>query len=176
MFWRNRDNPTRYQLIQRLIAFGDDFFIEDENGEKVFHVDGKLLAVRETLHVKDMEGNTLAKIQQRLLRIRETMEIEGPNDETLAILKKAMFTVFTDKWDVSIPDGADLEIQGNILDLEYTIERRGKKVAEVSKAWFSLRDSYGVEIEPGEDDPLILAIVVGIDMMSEENRPARQDD
>lgn len=34
------------------------------------------------------------------------------------------------------------------------------KVAEVSKKRFRIRDSYGVEIEPGQDDGVILAITV----------------
>ncbi len=171
MFGRNKnqaDKPKRYQLHQQLIALGDDFYIEDENGDRVFHVDGKMLAIRETLHFNDMEGNTLAKIQERLLRLRDTMEIEGPNDETLAVAKKAIFSVFTDKWDVHIEDGPDLEVQGSILDHEYNITANGDKVAEVSKRWFSLRDSYGVEVEPGQNDVVILAITVAIDMMRDE--------
>ncbi len=159
----------RYQLHQKLITLGDDFYIEDENGDRVFYVDGKLLAIRETLSLKDMQGNELAKIQQRLLRIRDTMEIEGPNGETLAVVKKALLTVFTDRFDVTVENGPNLEIQGSILDHEYVMEAGGRKVAEVSKRWFSLRDSYGVEIEPDQNDVVILAITVAIDMMREES-------
>jgi uncharacterized protein YxjI len=37
----------------------------------------------------------------------------------------------------------------------------------VSKRWFRVRDTYGVEIAPGEDDALILAIAVCVDAMSD---------
>jgi uncharacterized protein YxjI len=168
MFRRNRERPKRYQLHQRLIALGDDFYIEDENGDRVFVVDGKMFAIRETLFFKDMQGNTVAKIQQRLLRLRDTMEVEGAEGETLAVVKKALISVLRERWNVSIPDGPDLEIQGNILDHEYTFESKGRKVAEVSKRWFSLRDSYGVEIEPEQNDLVILAATVAIDMMRDE--------
>ena len=60
----------------------------------------------------------------------------------------------------------DLEVKGNILDHEYHIGEGRDKVAEVSKKWFRIRDSYGVQIEPGQDDVVILAVTVCIDQMA----------
>ena len=51
-------------------------------------------------------------------------------------------------------------MQGNILDHEYTIDEGRDKIAEVSKKWFRVADTYGVEIEPGQNDILILAVTV----------------
>lgn len=36
----------------------------------------------------------------------------------------------------------------------------------MSKKWFRVRDTYGVQIEPGQDAVLILAITVAIDITS----------
>jgi uncharacterized protein YxjI len=58
-------------------------------------------------------------------------------------------------------------VKGNILDHEYTIGEGRDKVAEVSKKWFRIRDSYGVEIEPSQDDGVILAVTVCIDQMAQ---------
>jgi uncharacterized protein YxjI len=66
--------------------------------------------------------------------------------------------------------GPDLEVKGNILDHEYTIGEGRDKVAEVSKKWFRLRDSYGVAIEAGQDDIVILAVAVCIDQMAHGGR------
>jgi uncharacterized protein YxjI len=93
------------------------------------------------------------------------MEIEGPGGETLATVKKAIITPVRDRWTIKVGNGPDMEIQGNILDHEYKIEEGRNKVAEVSKKWFRVRDSYGVEITPGQNDILILAATVAIDMM-----------
>jgi uncharacterized protein YxjI len=153
-------------MRQKLLAFGDDFYIENEQGQKVFKVDGKVLRVRDTLKFKDMQGNLHCQIQERMLRIKDTMEIEGANGETLAVVKKALITPLRDRWTIKIGNGSDLDVQGNILDHEYEIEEGRKKVAEVSKKWFRLRDSYGVEIAPDQNDIVILAATVAIDMMS----------
>jgi uncharacterized protein YxjI len=75
-----------------------------------------------------------------------------------------------ERWVVKREDGPDLRVQGNIVDHEYTIEQDGAKVAEVSKRWFRVRDTYGVEVAPGENDVLILAITAVLDNMAD---PAR---
>ena len=157
---------TRYKIRQNLISIGDDFWIENEEGQKVFKVDGKVLRIRKTLVFEDARGNKLAQIQERLLTIKDTMVIEDANGKDIATIKKALIAPFRDKWDVKVKNGPDLDVQGNILDHEYTIKQGRDKIAEISKKWFRLTDTYGVEIDPGQNDILILAIAVAIDMMA----------
>jgi uncharacterized protein YxjI len=163
-------NAHRYQMHQRFVSIGDDFWIENEAGVKVFRVNGKALRIRKTLLFEDAQGNVLAKIQERMLRIQNTMEVESPHGERLAVVKKALITPLRDRFTVNIKNGPDLEVQGNIMDHEYTIGAGRATVAEVSKKWFRLRDSYGVTIAPGQDDIIILAVTVVIDVMSHRGR------
>lgn len=161
---------NQYQMRQKLVSFGDDFYIENSAGQKVYKVDGKVLRVRDTLFFRDMQGNELCKIQEKLARIKDSMEIEGPNGERLAMVKKALISPIRDRWIVKIGNGPDLDVQGSILDHEYRIEEGRNKIAEVSKKWFRLRDTYGVEIAPGQNDVVILAVTVVVDMMAHEER------
>jgi uncharacterized protein YxjI len=165
---RRGDGPryNRYQMRQKLVAFGNDFYIENEQGQKAFKVDGKVLRVRDTLKFRDMQGSELCKIQEKKVRVKDTMEVEGPRGETLAVVKKAIITPVRDRWTVKIKGGPDLEVQGNIVDHEYRIGEGRTKVAEVSKKWFRVRDTYGVEIAEGQDNIIILATTVAIDMMT----------
>lgn len=163
-------NATRYQMRQRLVSIGQDFDIQNDRGQRAFHVNGKALRVRDTLLFEDPQGRELCKIQERMVRVKDTMAIEGPNGETLATVKKALITPLRERWTVKIGAGPDLEVQGNILDHEYAMEAGGHKVAEVSKKWFRVADSYGVEIEPGQNDVVILATTVAVDMMAHPGR------
>ena len=160
-----KGTATRYQMRQKLIAFGDDFFIKDESGHKVFKVDGKVLRVRDTLKFKDMQGNVQCQIQERMLRVKDVMVIEDGNGKKVAEVKKALITPLRERWTAKIKNGPDLDVQGNILDHEYEITEGRKKVAQVSKKWFRVRDTYGVEVAPGQEDVLILAITVALDNM-----------
>lgn len=157
---------NRYKIRQNLISIGDDFWIENEEGKKVFKVDGKVLRIRKTLVFEDAKGKKLAQIQERLLAVKDTMLIEDANGKDLAVIKKALIAPFRDRWDVKVKNGPDLDVQGNILDHEYSIKQGRDKVAEISKKWFRLTDTYGVEIDPGQNDILILAVAVAIDMMA----------
>ena len=142
-------DKTHYQMREKMVSIGDDFWIENDRGEKVYKVDGKALRVRQTLIFEDRSGKELAKIQERMLHVKDSMEVEGPGGDQMAMVKKALITPVRERWTVKIKGGPDLEVQGNILDHEYTIGEGREKVAEVSKKWFRVRDTYGVEIEPG---------------------------
>ena len=157
---------NRYQMREKLVTIGDDFWIENEHGQKAFKVDGKALRVRNTLNFEDPHGHVLCKIQERMLRVKDSMEVEGPDGKQVAMVKKAIISPVRDRFTVKIKDGPDLDVQGNILDHEYKIGEGRDKVAEVSRKWFRVRDTYGVEIEPGHDDIVILAVTVCIDQMA----------
>ena len=159
---------TRYKIRQKMFSIGDDFWIENQHGDRVFKVDGKALRLRKTLFFEDLKGNKLAKIQERLLPIKETMVVEDAEGNQLAVIKKGLIAPLGDHWAVNVRGGPDLDVQGNILDHEYAISERRQKVAEVSKAWFSLTDTYGVDINEGQNDILILAIAIAIDMMAHD--------
>jgi uncharacterized protein YxjI len=167
--FRHHGEPegTRYRMREKLFAIGEDFWIETEDGDRAFKVDGKALRVRDTLILQDPSGGELFKVQKKALHVRDTMKIEHDGD-TAATVKKALIHPLRDRFSIEVEDGKDLEAKGNIVDHEYKIERDGDRVAEVSKRWFRVRDTYGIEIGPGEDAALILSVVVCIDQMSHD--------
>jgi uncharacterized protein YxjI len=77
-------------------------------------------------------------------------------------------TPLRDRFSIEVEDGEDMEARGNIVDHEYRIERGSDRVAEVSKRWFRMRNTYDIEIAEAEDDALILAVTVCVDQMSHE--------
>lgn len=159
-------DKSRFQMREKLVSIGDDFWIEDAHGQKAFKVDGKALRVRQTLKFEDAHGNEIYQIQEKMMRIKDSMEVEDAHGNRVAMVKKALISPVRDRFVVNLKGGPDLEVKGNILNHEYTIGEGRDKVAEVSKKWFRIRDSYGVEIEPGQDNLLILAVTVCIDQMA----------
>ena len=162
---RGDDGPSgrRYQMQENLLSIGDDYWIEDDSGQRVFKVDGKAARVRDTFVLEDSSGNEVAKIQERKLSVRDTMKIEM--DGGGATVHKAIVGI-RDRYKIDVDGGPDLSAHGNIVDHEYTIERDGDVVATVSKSWFRVRDTYGVEIAAEQDEALILAVTVCMDSMA----------
>ena len=164
---RNGEDGTKYQMREKMFAIGDDYWIETDGGERVFKVNGKALRVRDTLVLELPGGDEVFKIQEKKLSVRDKMEIER-EDRTVATVRKALVSPLRDRFSIDVEDGPDMEAKGNIVDHEYKIERDGDEIAEVSKRWFRVRDTYGIEITPGQDDALILAITVCIDQMTHD--------
>ena len=163
---RRHDEPaTRFQLSEKLIAVGDDYWVADEQGRRAYKVNGKALRIRDTWVLEDPDGREVATITERKLSVRDAIHIELEDGE--ATVKKALVGV-RDRFHVDVDGGEDLKIHGNVVDHEYEIERDGDTIATVSKKWFRVRDSYGVEVHDLADAPLLLAATVAIDAMSHD--------
>jgi uncharacterized protein YxjI len=156
-----------YRMREKLLAIGDDFWIENGAGQKIFKVNGKAVRVRDTLIFEDPDGHKLLKIQERKLSVRDKMVIERDGDK-VATVRKALITPLRERFKVELEHGGEFDVKGNIVDHEYRFERDGREIANVSKRWFRVRDTYGVEVAPGEDDILVLAATVAIDQMTHD--------
>ena len=154
---------TVYTMREKMFAIGDDYWIEND-GDKAFKVNGKALRIRDTLVLESPSGEELFTIQEKKLSVRDKMEIEH-DGRTVATIKKALVSPLRDRYSIEVEGGEDMEVKGNIVDHEFKFERGGDQVAEVSKRWVRVRDTYGVEVAPGQDDALILACTVCIDQM-----------
>ena len=154
----------RYMMKEKILAWGDDFTIRDESGREVFYVDGKIFSFGDKLSFRDVASKQeLAVIDQKLLAIGPTYEIFR-GGQRAAVVKKKLFTMFRNKFSVDVPGPDDLDAKGDFINKDYTFTRHGRTVAEVSKKWFRITDTYGIDIAPGEDDVLILASAVVIDL------------
>ena len=152
-----------YTMREKMFAIGDDYWIE-KDGEKAFKVNGKALRIRDTLVLESPGGDELFTMQEKKLSVRDKMEVEH-DGKTVATIKKALVSPLRDRYSIEVEGGEDMEVKGNILDHEFEFERGGHKVAEASKRWLRVRDTYGIEIQPGQEDALILACTVCIDQM-----------
>jgi uncharacterized protein YxjI len=159
----------RYMIREKFFRLGEDSTIMNETGQPVFEVDGKILSLHDRLIVRDMAGNEVVNVHRRLLTLTPTYEITRGAD-TLATFRKHFFSPFVDRFTVDIPGPDDLEMSGSLFEHEYTISRGDQVVAVVSKQWFSMTETYGVDIASGQDDLLILACVLALDLAEDRER------
>ena len=158
-----------YLIRERLFRLGEDSDITDEHGRPVLQVDGKVLSLRKRLVVRDPEGREVAQVQRKLIAMRPTYEISIAGRRA-AEVRKRLFTPFGDRFTIDVPGPDDLEMIGDLLDHEFTIRRGDQTVATVSKRWFSVRDTYAVDIAADQDDLLLLASVLALDLAEDQER------
>jgi uncharacterized protein YxjI len=157
----------RYQVRERLFSIKDDFWVTDQDGNRVFFVDAKVLSLRQALDLQDASGRNLATIKHRLVTFTDAMEVEH-DGAVVATVHKAVFSPLHHRAVIDLPGGRRLEAVGNIIDKEFEIRDGHRVVARVSRAWFRVRDTYGVDVAPGEDDALMICIAVCLDRIHEE--------
>jgi uncharacterized protein YxjI len=155
-----------YVIRERLFRLGEDSDITDEAGQPVLHVDGKVLSLHNRLILTDPAGRETGQVHRRLAALRPTYQITiGGKD--VAEVRKHLFTPFGERFAINVHGAGDMEIEGDLFSHEFTIQRGGQTVATVSKRWLSLTDTYAVEVAPGEDDVLILASVLALDLATD---------
>ncbi|MFG3239220.1 LURP-one-related/scramblase family protein [Streptomyces sp. NPDC048157] len=160
----------RFLVRERLFAIGDDYWIEDADGRKVFLVDGKAMRVRDTFELKDAQGRILVEIRQKLLSLRDTMLIER-DGEHLATVKRKRLSLLRNHYRVTLVDGTELDVSGKILDREFAVDYDGELLAQISRRWLTVRDSYGIDIvREDADTALLIAVSVCVIVLAEKER------
>ncbi|MEU3337127.1 LURP-one-related/scramblase family protein [Streptomyces sp. NPDC002144] len=160
----------RFQVRDRLLGIGEDYWIEDEHGGKVFLVDGKAMRLRDTFELKDTQGRVLIDIHQKMFALRDTMVIER-DGETLAKIKRKRLSLLRHHYRVTLVDGTELDVSGKILDREFAIEYDGELLAVISRRWLHIRDTYGVDVVRDDADPaLLIAVTVCVIHLAEKER------
>jgi uncharacterized protein YxjI len=152
----------RYLVRERLFSITDDFWVTDERGDKIFLVDGKALRLRETFELKDASGNKLATIHKKFITFTDAMEIEH-GGAVVATVHKAVISPLHHRSIIDIPGRGRLEAVGNIIDKDFEIRDGRQVIAQISRAWFRIRDTYGVDVAPGENDAVIVCIAICLD-------------
>lgn len=154
----------RYLMKQKLFSLGGAFHVKNDQEQDVFLVEGAVFSFGHQLTFRDMAGNELAYIKQKLLSWGPTYEIYR-GGQLFAVVKKQLFTFFRHVFTVDVPGPDDLIAEGDFWNLEFTFRRGDRAIAVVSRQWFTWTDTYGVEIADNEDDVLILASAIVIDMV-----------
>ncbi|ARF56314.1 LURP-one-related/scramblase family protein [Streptomyces gilvosporeus] len=163
-------HPRKYLVRDRIFGIGDDYWIEDEHGRHAFLVDGKALRLRETFELKDLHGRVLVTIRKKMLALRDTMTLER-DDHPLATIRRKRLSLLRNHYRVELVDGTELDVSGKIMDREFVVEYEGELLAEISRRWLTVRDTYGVNVVRDDVDPaLVIAVAVGVIRLAERER------
>ena len=163
----------RYLVRERLFDIKDDFWVTDERGDRVFYVNAKFISLHHTLVLEDVSGRKLASIEHKLLTFTDAMDIKH-DGRVVAKVHRAVFSPLHHKAYVDLTDGGRLEAIGNLIDKDFEIRYDGAVVARVSRKWFRIRDTYGVDVAPGENDALFIAIAICLDRIHAEEEAKRR--
>lgn len=166
----------RYLIRERLFDIKDDFWVTDDHGDRAFYVNARLISLHHTLVLEDASGNKLATIKHKLLSFTDAIDIEH-DGKVVATVHKAIFSPLHHRAHIDLHGsatnhggGGRLEAVGNIIDKDFEVRDGDQVVAEISRKWFRLRDTYGVDVAPGQNDALMIAIAVCLDRIHHDEQ------
>ncbi|HXZ74719.1 MAG TPA: LURP-one-related family protein [Streptosporangiaceae bacterium] len=160
-----------YVIREQMFRLAEDSDITNESGQPVLRVEGKIMSLHSRLILRDPDGREVAQVHRKLAALRPTYEItiDGKN---AAEVRQHLFSPFHERLTIDLPGAGDMEISGDVLSHEFTIQRDGHTAATISKRWISLTASYAVDVAPGENDLLILASVLALDLALDQQHHA----
>lgn len=149
-------------MKQKVFSLRGRFSIQDQQEQDVYLVEGSFMQIPKTFSISSVDGEEVAVITKKVFSLlpKFFVEVDG---ETLTIEKS--FTFFKDRYTI---DAADLEIDGDWWDMDFQIKRHGEVVGSVEKKWFTFGDSYEIQVFAPDVEKVLIALVVAIDCVKED--------
>jgi uncharacterized protein YxjI len=156
----------RYLVRQRIFSLGDSFSIKNEAGDDVFIVRSQLLSFGKKLRIFDLAGNELCYIEQKLFRFMPEYDLYLAGEHVANVKKR--FAMFRNDFDIT-SSGGTYSVEGDFFAHEFSLFKDGMIAARISKQFFSFTDTYGVDIDDGQDQITTLALAIVIDMVCHDH-------
>ncbi len=177
-----------YLLRQKGISLVEDYLIRDVVSGPVFRIVGTVLGMGHTLSLQNMEGAEVLKLHQSMLFPVAPWEIS--RDDTVAATVARTYFGAYESWEgdgrdettgvtapfpigrlvkpwfsITFPLAPEVVVKGDVQTRLFTYERNGRSIAAVSNHWWETGEDFNsIEIADGEDNVMILACAVAIDM------------
>lgn len=165
---RMLSGKKRYKVKQDMLNLTGDYHIVDDKDKEIFLVDAALISIRQSLVFKDAKGNEVCSIKEPMMTAAEDLAIEDADGKAVATARRKGRK--EPKYSVTFRRGPEIAVDGDVPGKDYRIKVEDETVAEVNRGMFTVADSYGVEVDHGEDDALVLAAVVALDILSSEGK------
>lgn len=145
-------------IKQKVFSIGEKFTVTDENQQPRFYVNGSFMKIPKTFEITDEQGREVSKITKKTISLLPKFFVEIDGKEMVEIQKKLTF--LKAKYEINA-DG--VSVDGNWWDMDFSVARQGKTLAEIHKKWVSWGDTYEIKIFDEDYLIMILSIVIAID-------------
>ncbi|TCD45823.1 hypothetical protein D3X11_06330 [Streptococcus sp. X16XC17] len=151
-----------YRIKQKFLSLNGTFDIADELGLPVYHVEGSFLKWFKEFTVTDSLGKEVSSIKHRFSFLLPEFEVTMASGETFTLLKE--FTFFKDKYSIN---NLGLEINGDWWDMNFTLSKNGRTIAQIHQEWLRLASTYQGQVLEDDYADLVVTLVIAIDYVKQ---------
>jgi uncharacterized protein YxjI len=162
-----------FVIDQRLLSIRNTYVVKNKLGEQLGFIKQEFVSWGPKFWLEDNAGNHLGEIDGKVLTAHHEYEIKDRNGNTKARIKKKILKLFGSEWWMEDSDGAEVaKIKGNIVHHTYDVVAPDKTViAKVHLNWATISDEYCVEIVKQDFDALLaLSYAVAMDHVEHSER------
>ncbi|MCL1948949.1 MAG: LURP-one-related family protein [Turicibacter sp.] len=150
---------SQLKVTQKLLSFGDKFKVHDLQDRIRYQVSEKLFTWGKVYVISDESGRELAKIEQKMLSFLPAFYITL-NGKPVATIKKEL-SFLRSSYRI---EGANISCTGDFFGMNFQIFEGRQQIAEVNKKFFTMRDTYLIDVPDNSHELKVLALVLAIDI------------
>ena len=150
-------------IKEKVFSWGDKFTVWDAYGNEKYYVEGEVFSFGRKLHVYDLQDREVAFIRQEVWTWLPKYHVFVGGNQVATVRRE--FSWFTPRYTV---DGLGWDVEGNFWQHDYDVTQNGRSVVSINKEWMTWGDSYELDIAPGADELVALAVVLTIDCVVEQ--------
>lgn len=154
-------------IKQKVFSIGEKFTVMDEQQNPHYYVEGSFMKIPKTFRIEDEQGREISKITKKTISLLPKFFVEIDGQEMIEISKHLTFL----KAHYSI-EAEGLSVEGNWWDMDFIVEKDGRRIADINKRWISWGDTYEVTILDETYEHLVISLVIAIDRVKEDERAA----
>ena len=156
-------------LKQKVFSWKDKGTVKNEYGEDVYTIEGEVISFGKKLHIRDASGTEVAFVRQKVMSLLPRFFVEVGGREVAEIVKKLSF--LKPKY---VVNGLGWDIIGDFFAHDYEVVKNGQALISIHKKWMTWGDTFEIDIAPGTDAVVALAVVLAIDavMDAQDNAAA----
>lgn len=154
-------------IKQKVFSIGEKFTVMDEQQNPRYYVEGSFMKIPKTFRIEDEQGREISKITKKTISLLPKFFVEIDGQEMIEISKHLTFL----KAHYSI-EAEGLSVEGNWWDMDFIVEKDGRRIADINKRWISWGDTYEVTILDETYEHLVISLVIAIDRVKEDERAA----
>lgn len=148
---------------EKKISIAGKYKVIDENEDVKYTVEGSFIKIPKRFTVRNTKDKEVAEIAKKLVSLRPKYTVDINGEEVVTIVKKLVS--IGDKYKIA---AKDIDVKGDWWSYNFDVERKGKLIGTVRKKLLSWGDSYVIDIKDAKYEVLIVAIVIAIDRMMDD--------
>ncbi|WP_430610147.1 LURP-one-related/scramblase family protein [Enterococcus sp. DIV0876] len=154
-------------IKQKVFSIGEKFTVMDEQQNPRYYVEGSFMKIPKQFKILDAQRQPVAAITKKVFSLLPKFFVEVHGKEAIVLSKQLTF--FKAKYSI---DAEGIDVDGNWWDMDFAVNRHGKRIAEIHKKWISWGDTYEVVIYEEDLDDLIISLVIAIDRVKADDNAA----